>query len=78
MNDRVATLLQVGIDGRTLPTLRRIAGLSQAELAKRLGVQACEVSRLESSLRPVDGLLDRAIAIVLDAANQRWTPAPQS
>ncbi len=53
-------------DVRQLPALRRRLGLTQTELAHRLGVRADEISRLERALAPGE-LLDRLVAAVMEA-----------
>lgn len=61
------------LDVRRLPGLRRQLGMTQEELAGRVGTTAQEVSRLESALRP-EGLLDRLVGGLTTAAGEADRP----
>lgn len=63
----VTPMVTVTIDPRRLPGWRKQLGLTQEELAHRIGASAQELSRLESALRP-GGLMDRVIEGLSDAA----------
>jgi predicted transcriptional regulator len=57
------------IDGkfpRRLKRARQIAGLTQAELADRLGTKQFNVSRMEGGQRPRQPLLSRVTAFIED------------
>lgn len=56
-----AAQLAVPIDGRHLAALRSQCGVTQQQLARRIGARSDELSRLERYLLP-GGLLDTAAA----------------
>ena len=49
---------------RRLRRARQNAGLTQGELAERLGTQQSTVSRIEGGQRPRDELLSRVVAFI--------------
>ena len=56
-----------GITNDELRTLRHQAGLSQADLAERLGVRCCTVSRWEQGVRMPRGMMVAEIVATLNA-----------
>lgn len=55
-----ALAISATIDPRRLPGMRRQLGLTQTELAQRIGVRSDEICRLERALAPGE-LLDMVI-----------------
>jgi transcriptional regulator with XRE-family HTH domain len=62
-------VIEVELDARRLPALRRRIGLTQAALARKIGCHTQDVSRLERSLMPGE-LLDRVVGGLLAAVDE--------
>lgn len=72
----MATILGVTttFDVRLLPAMRRNAGLTQAELAARIGCRQEDIARLERATQRGE-LVDKIIAALAALAD---TPAPET
>lgn len=60
-------IVTASIDPRRIPGLRKQLKLSQADMARKIGVAPQELCRLESALRP-GGMLDRLIEAITEEA----------
>lgn len=59
-------LTSVSFDPRAIPALRRAAGLSSADLARRAGFRPDELSRFEQAIVP-GGLMDCVLTTLCEA-----------
>ncbi|HET7615892.1 MAG TPA: helix-turn-helix transcriptional regulator [Bacillales bacterium] len=59
------------MDGQTLRVLRRSIGMTQAQLAQKVGIDVCYVSLMERGYKPVPAKRTKAIEAALGISREQ-------